>query len=333
MNLFHSARIKLTAWYLAIIMAISVSFSAFIYISVTSEFHDRLANIERRYQLRSFGFVPPPGQVEIFFEDLEASRSRFLLILFYTNSAIFTFSAIAGYFLAGKTLAPIEKVLEEQKRFVADASHEFRTPLTSLQTSIEVALRDKGLNLKDAKNILKDSLSDVHNMTNLSDYLLGLARFQNNTLTITTVNIRDVVKKVGRQINPIAKSKKVLLTIKSKSVTLKANEESLEKLIRILLDNAIKYTPKNGKVWLNTEKANKNLLIKVKDNGIGISKNDLPHIFERFYRVDLSRSKEQIPGFGLGLSMVKEIVGLHKGSISVKSKLGKGSTFIVKLPL
>jgi two-component system sensor histidine kinase CiaH len=330
---FRSARIKLTAWYLAIIMSISLAFSAFIYVSVTTELQNRFDIIERRLQLRSFGFIPPPGQVEIFFEDLEASRSRLFLILFYTNAAIFTFSAIAGYFLAGKTLSPIEKAMEEQKRFVADASHEFKTPLTSLQTSIEVALRDKKLSLGEAKEILKDSIGDIQNLTSLSNYLLGLARFQNNSLTKTSVNVKDIIKRVGKQITPIAKSKEVSLIVKSESISIKADEDSLEKLVRILLDNAFKYTPMKGRVWLTCEKVKRNLVIEIKDNGIGISKSDLPHIFERFYRADLSRSKEQIPGFGLGLSVAKEIVNMYKGSILVESKLGRGSTFIVKLPL
>jgi two-component system sensor histidine kinase CiaH len=331
--MFKKARLKLTAWYLAIIMFISLSFSAFIYSSVTLEIQNRFSIIERRLELRPDGFGPPSGQVEYFIEDLEASRNRILLVLLYTNITILFFSAVAGYFLAGKTLTPIEKSMEEQRRFVADASHEFRTPLTSLQTSIEVALRDKKMDLNDAKDVLKGSLGDIENLTSLSNYLLGLARFQNNSLSKASLNIKDVVKKVEKQIAPIAKSKNIFLKVESDNIKIVGNEESLEKLVTIFLDNAVKYTSQGGKVTLLTKKDRRYLLINVKDTGIGISKKDLPHIFERFYRADLSRSKEEITGFGLGLAMAKEIVDLHKGTIDVESQPGKGSTFIIKLPL
>src|SRR4030042_3546083 len=119
--MFKKARLKLTAWYLVIIMFISLAFSVFIYISVTLEIQNRFNLIERRLELRDYGFRPPSGQVEFFIESLEESRNRILLVLLYTNIMILFFSAVAGYFLAGKTLTPIEKSMEEQKRFVADA--------------------------------------------------------------------------------------------------------------------------------------------------------------------------------------------------------------------
>ena len=136
--IFRKARLKLTAWYLFIIMAISLSFSAFIYRGITQEFQRRLHTIERRLDFRGHGIRPPIGQAEFFIQDLEETRQRVLLVLLYTNGAILAFSALAGYFLAGKTLKPIESVMEEQKRFVADASHELKTPLTALITSTEV---------------------------------------------------------------------------------------------------------------------------------------------------------------------------------------------------
>src|SRR5512141_1822886 len=120
--MFTSARFKLTGWYLLIIMAVSISFSAFIYKGVSLEFERRLNAIESRLQLGRFGIYPPPGQVEMFITDLEDTKERVLIILVYTNFVIFVFSALAGYFLAGKTLKPIEKAMDEQKRFVADAS-------------------------------------------------------------------------------------------------------------------------------------------------------------------------------------------------------------------
>jgi two-component system sensor histidine kinase CiaH len=332
--MFTSARLKLTGWYLLIIMTVSISFSAFIYKGVSLEFERRLNAISDRLQLGRFGIVPPPGQVELFVQDLEETKERVLIILVYTNFVIFVFSAGAGYFLAGRTLRPIERALEEQKRFVADASHEFKTPLTALQTSIEVTLRDKKLNLKEAKSVLKESLNDIQNLSSLSKYLLGLARFQkDNSLTKENVNIKEVTKSALKKLTPLAKDKKIQLSQNVGDTVVRANKESLEKLITILLDNAIKYTPKGGKVSINSEGGQRGILLKVTDTGIGISDKDIPHIFERFYRADIARSKDKVTGFGLGLSMAKQITQLHKGTIDVKSKLGKGSTFTVRLPL
>src|SRR3989338_10905472 len=192
--MFETARLKLTAWYLLIIMAISVAFSIVIYRSVTSEFHRRLNAIELRLELDRYGFRLPPGQEQYFLQDLVQAKHRVFLVLLYTNGVILVCSAVAGYFLAGKTLAPIERAMEEQKLFVADASHELKTPLTALQTSIEVALRDKKIDLKSALFTLKDSLNDVKSMTSLTNDLLSLTRYQQNNLkeSFARVNLKDI---------------------------------------------------------------------------------------------------------------------------------------------
>lgn len=333
--MFKQARLKLTALYLLIIMAISLSFSCFIYQSVNSEFGKRFDVIEGRLGLGRNGTRLPKGSHSFFVEDANIARANILYFLVYANGAILIFSGIAGYFLAGRTLSPIEKAMEEQKRFVADASHELKTPLTALQTSIEVSLRDKKLKLKDAKKILEQNLDDVKSLTSLSNNLLAMSRFQQNgsSLDFGKVDLKKTINTALEKITSLAKKRRVDIKILGKNAKVKANEESLEKLITILLDNAIKFTPKKGKVIISLSRGKKCAVVRVKDTGVGISKKDLPHIFDRFYRADTSRSKIKTDGFGLGLSMAKKIVELHKGSIKVKSEVGKGSIFTVKLPL
>ncbi|KKR75779.1 MAG: integral membrane sensor signal transduction histidine kinase [Candidatus Levybacteria bacterium GW2011_GWA2_40_8] len=328
--MFHTARLKLTAWYLLIIMAISLLFSVFIYRIFTLELQRRLEDIESRLELRKFGFFPPLGQTRIFIHDIEEARKRLLFILIYTNGAIFLFSSLAGYFLAGKTLGPIEEVLENQKRFIADAGHELKTPLTSLQTSIEVSLRDKRLNLENARKTLSESLEDVEKLKSLTKSLLSLVKYQHNgsNLSKEEFTLGEIVEKVSKGIKLIAKRKKIRFDIKFEDAKVNANRESIEKLISIFLDNALKYTPANGSVSLSLKKKMHFLEIKVSDTGTGIAKKYLPHIFKRFYRVDTSRSK-----FGLGLSIARKIIELNKGTISVKSEINKGSTFTVRLPV
>ena len=334
--MFRSAKIKLTFWYLVIIMAISLSFSAVIYRGVTLEFQRRLNIIERRFNVETPRGWRMQGPVhDYFLEDLNQARNRVLFLLLYANGVILVLSATAGYFLAGKTLKPIENVLEEQKRFVADASHELKTPLTALQTSIEVTLRDKKLNLNGAKKVLAENLDDIESLKKLSNDLLALTSYQQNgdKMTKTKVSVREAVESAYKKIRPLAKKKDIKITLKMKEAKLIVNKESLEKLITILLDNAVKYTNKGGKVSLSTSKGGRYFIIRVKDNGIGISERDLPHIFDRFYQADQSRSKLSSGGSGLGLSIAKRIVKLHGGSIKADSVINKGSTFTVRLPL
>ena len=333
--MFTKARLKLTFWYLLIIMTISISFSGFIYNQIGFEFQRRFNNIERRLQLNQKGLGSPYGQELLFLEDLQAAKKGVLFLLVYTNGVIFVLSGIAGSFLARKTLQPIEDVLEEQKRFIADASHELKTPLTALQTSIEVALRDKKLTLKDAKKVLRESIEDTDNLNSLANDLLSLTRYQQNgdSLTREVFDIKKVINSSLKKIKPLATKKKIRINSKLEKVTINANKDSIEKLVTILLDNAVKYTSKNGEVNVTATVSRKCALIKVRDTGMGISKKDSPHIFDRFYRIDQSRSKDIVDGFGLGLSIAKKIVDLQGGSISVKSTPGKGSTFKVRLPL
>jgi len=335
MRLFKEARIRLTVWYLLIIMFVSISFSAFIYSGVSREFQQRLNVIERRFSVQTpLGFRVQGPVHEYFLRDLEEARKRVVRLLLYTNGVIFVVSAAAGYLLAGKTLKPIESAMNEQKRFISDSSHELKTPLTALQTSIEVALRDKKLKLKDAKIVLMESLDDVESLKNLANDLLSLTRYQQNgqKLNKEKVNLKVIVGKAGKRIEPLAKKKKLNLSLKVNKYSLYANPDDLEKLLTILLDNAVKYTAKGGTVSLSVNSGRRNIVIKIKDTGVGISEEDLPHIFDRFYRADLSRTKTKVDGFGLGLSMAKKIVDLHAGKISAISVPNKGSTFVVKLP-
>lgn len=160
--MFTKARIKLTAQYVTIIMLVSFSFSTFLYRSISSDFQRRLNVIEQRLNEETpRGWRMQKPVHDYFLQDLHDARTGLVLMLIYANGMIFLLSSAAGYYLAGQTLTPIERAMNKQKRFIADAGHELKTPLTALQTSIEVALRDKKLNLKDAKKVLKEGLDDV----------------------------------------------------------------------------------------------------------------------------------------------------------------------------
>jgi signal transduction histidine kinase len=326
--MFRKARVKLTVWYLAIIMAISLSFSCVIYIDVNRE----LAHIQDFQRTRIEGIVrgfPAPVEVSTG-PDIEAiaeSRARIILILGLINLSILVLSGLGGYFLAGLTLDPIKKMVDDQKEFVGNASHELRTPLTSLTTEIEVALRDKKITLSSAKELLASNLEEVKKMNNLSNYLLKLNKFENGNYQaeFKQVDISNIVLDAIDKMAPLAAMSKVKIIENLQSAKIRGNEESLTELAIILLDNAIKYSKKGGKIEVKVYHSS----LEITDHGIGISKDDLPHIFDRFYRVDSSRSKEKTDGYGLGLSIAKSIVDLHGARIKVESKMGKGSVFTV----
>lgn len=346
--MFHSTRLKLTAWYLLIIMAISISFSAFIYFGSTREY-DRILRIEQ-YRIqhptprgviiqRPFGeidpFSPPPSQVDS--ELIEWARLRVLEALFGINVVILFLSALSGYFLAGRTLRPIKNMLDEQNRFITDASHELNTPLTSLKTSIEVNLRDKNFNTGKAKEVLQSNLEDVNNLQFLSAELIKLTQYQeqNNNLQFEKFYLSDVIHEAVEKVKAQAKKKNISIsldTVGTAKIYLVGEKRSLAELFIILLDNAIKYSPNKTAVKLMVKKIDSKVQIIVKDNGIGIDKKDTPYIFDRFYRADKSRTKQKTKGYGLGLSIAKRIAILHDGNIVVESETGQGSSFIVTLP-
>lgn len=316
-------------------MLISGLFSLIIYKGVTSEVESRFRSIESRVRIEERMRIFPEPPSPFLEEHLEAVKRQMLIMLLFTNGVILILSGAAGYFLASKTLKPIEDALEEQSRFIADASHELRTPLTALKASTEVALRDKKLSAKDARLALESNLEDVNGLQVLADDLLSLAQYEKGyeDFIFEKANIREIIDNAQRKTRSLAKKKNIEVASDVQEAILVAHKQSLKKLVRILLDNALKYTQKDGKVFITTKQDKAHLLIEVRDSGIGISKEDLSHIFDRFYRVDQSRSKTKVPGYGLGLSIAKEIVDLHKGSINVSSVQNKGTTFTIKLPI
>lgn len=337
--MFKKTRIKLTAWYLLIIMLISVSFSMVIFRGLTNEL-DRLERIERtRVMRRTPDFFTNPNVAPLpAFVDpdvIAESKNRLTLILIAINVIILGGSAVAGYFLAGKTLKPIADMVDEQNRFISDASHELRTPLTALKSEIEVNLRNTALTLADAKKLIRSNLEEVNNLQSLSDNLIKLTHFQKNGNGIIheTVRLSSIAKDAVKKVALAAKQKSIRVTNKVPDVKLHGNAMLLTELLVILLDNAVKYSKKGKPVTLTAHKTDGHINIQVVDQGIGIHKEDLEHIFNRFYRADKSRTKTNETGYGLGLAIAKQIVDAHSGSIHVESAVGKGTTFTVKLPL
>lgn len=330
-NLFHSAALKLTVWYLAVIMSLSVVCSGVIY-------HFSSQELELNTRRQVYFFNDQLSSTDFFtFSKLRQrqlndalQRLQFNLVLF--NLGVIAFGGVASYGLARRTMRPIEETLEAQTRFAGDASHELRTPLAVMQTEIEVALRNPNLSSGEAIKILSSNLEETTKLRALSDGLLRLSSTDNLQELSQIVQLKSVAGQAVQQWSKIAQRKKIKITTQLLNVKTHGDPQSLVDLVSILLDNAIKFSPAGSEIVVRSYKKDRRVHISVQDNGLGIAKEELPQIFERFYQGDTSRSKKSASGYGLGLAIAKKIVELHRGSIEVKSTVGKGSTFIVHLP-
>jgi signal transduction histidine kinase len=261
------------------------------------------------------------------------AKERLLARLVMTNIVILVGGGLLSYYLAARTLRPIEEAHEAQSRFTADASHELRTPITAMRSENEVALMDPKLTLEQAKQQLKSNIEELEKLTALSEGLLSLAQRGNTELPGHKILVKNVVNNAVNQVTPLAEKKNISIkTDVLKSATIWADEVSITEALITLLDNAVKYSDPSMVVHVTVTRVAKNVEIAVSDTGIGIPGSDLPYIFDRFYRADLSRTKQGTNGYGLGLAIAKNIVDANKGSLTVTSQVGQGSTFTLSLP-
>ena len=233
-----------------------------------------------------------------------------------------------------KSINNLSAKLEEQenlrKRLTTDISHELRTPLTSIQTHLEAMI--DGIWEPDTER-LNSVNEEVIRLTNLVNQLQNLAKFdsEKSKLNLAKVNVKNLIMNVVYNNQGKALEKNINIECDLESIDSYLDKDKISQVIVNLLSNAIRYTNNGGKIFISSYKENNNLKIQFKDNGIGIPKENIKYIFERFYRVDESRSKNT-GGIGVGLTIVKSIIDLHQGTIEVRSELNKGSEFIVILP-
>lgn len=335
--MFEKTTVKLTAVYLSIMMAISIFFSLNLYRVSVHEFN-------RTLQLETVAIQRLPNwrlDVEArnqLLQERQASfagaKTHLLGQLLLVNIVIFAGGGLVCYYLARRTLEPIEESHQALERFTGDASHELRTPVAAMRTEIEVSLMNPKLTLKQAKQQLQSNLEELGRLTSLVEGLLRLASLDNKALPKESVLLGSVIKEAIAHNKPLAKDKKISLEYKSTTkAKVHGNKESLVEVLNILLDNAIKYSSKNSAVVIGLKTANKQAKLTISDEGIGMNPSEAEHIFERFYRADEARSKHQAEGYGLGLAIAQDIIVLHGGQISVSTKPQKGSTFSVTLPL
>ncbi len=228
------------------------------------------------------------------------------------------------------------KVLDDSRQeFVSNVSHELKTPLTSMKVLADSLLSQEGVPVELYQEFMQDLSEEVERENQIINDLLTLVKMDKtaDVMNIQTENINDMVERILKRLRPIAAERNIEVVYESfRPVSAEVDEMKLSLAITNLVENAIKYNKENGWVHVSLNADHKSLYIEVADSGIGIAKEETEHIFERFYRVDKSHSKE-IGGTGLGLSIARNAIVLHRGAVKVYSQPGEGTTFTVRIPL
>lgn len=260
-----------------------------------------------------------------------------MYFLFLLCAVCIMLAAGGGYYMAAKNIKPLEILFAREHEFAADASHELRTPLTVLSLGVESLQNDDESKLSGfAQEVLRDMQHETKYMSRLIEALLTLARGdeENTPLARAKVDLTEVAVKVCNKMRPLAAKKGLGLEYAAggaPQVFILGDKNKMEQLLIIFIDNAIKYS-ESGTITVTVEADSMHAVLKVMDEGIGISESDAQKIFERFYRVDKARSRAA-GGFGLGLNIARIIVVRHGGTVSVKPRSPHGSIFTVRLPL
>ncbi|MGG7058799.1 sensor histidine kinase [Clostridium nigeriense] len=239
---------------------------------------------------------------------------------------------LISIYLTNKTIKPIKETFKKQKQFIANASHELKTPLTIIRTNTSLVLSNKSLSVESQSKWLNYINNQIERMSELLDEMLSLAKLDTNRGLdeFVVFDLSKLLNNILLTFEAVIFENKIQLESNiEEDISIKGDKESIKKVVIILLDNAIKYTNKSGKIDVELKQEKNKIRLKVKNTGEGIKKEDINKIFERFYRVDSSRARET-GGYGLGLSIAKSIVESNNGKIYAESNIGKDTTFIIE---
>jgi signal transduction histidine kinase len=241
---------------------------------------------------------------------------------------------IISIYLTNRTIKPIKETFEKQKQFIADASHELKTPLTIIKTNASLILSHPDDSIRNQQKWINYINAQTDRMSILINEMLSLTKLDTdeNRLTLFSINISKIIESMILMFDAVMYENNIELETKiSKDLFIYGDKESIKKLFSILMDNAIKHTNENGKITVSLFTDKNKIKIIIKNTGEGIPPEHLEKIFERFYRVDSSRDRET-GGYGLGLSIANSIVNQHKGKIYAQSKINEYASFIVEFP-
>lgn len=318
-------------------MAISITFSVVIYQLNYREVSFRLENLQHSiidgfnapapFDLYLENYQKSPNN--LLFDESRKASNQMILSLVYINLVVLFAGGLGAYFLARRTLRPIEEAHEAQSRFTSDASHELRTPLAAMKAELEVNLRDPKLEIGEARELLESNLEEVNKLIQLSETLLHFSRLDHDKLELSTIDLSALLADILKRYP--SETKRFDITARKKAKT-RANETAINELIGILIDNALKYSPAGTKIPIRIFSQRGHIGFEIKNTGDKIPEDKLPKLFDRFYRADTSRTNSSENGYGLGLSIAKKIIDVHHGELTVSST-EEATTFTFYLPI
>lgn len=297
-------------------------------------------NLTGLIQNDTFRFLKYPNEkgIKIAFTDrsLEINTLNSLLKTFVLvgMGSLIAFLIVSLY-LANWAVKPIKKSWEQQRQFVADASHELKTPLTVILANTDIVLSHKDDTINNQIKWINYIKTEGERMTTLVNDLLFLAKTDanKNDFAFSEVNFSDIIWNCVLTFESVAfEEEKIIDSEITPDLYINGDSNRLKQLVCILIDNAIKYSKEKGIIKISLTKNQDKTLLSVNNPGDPIPKEKIPHLFERFYRIDESRARKK-DGYGLGLAIAKSIVDTHNGKITVKSSEGEGTTFTVAFPL
>lgn len=258
----------------------------------------------------------------------EMLRRRLFMVVLFT---------IATYFLTEFAMRPIRKSVELQERFIAIVSHELRTPLTVMKNMAEVALRNpEGISPEKAQKLIRSNLEETNKLTDTIKFLLAFSslKIQKEIPDVELVELKDIAGTASIEIAERAEDQGIELSTSFEGdTTVRGNPTALRGVVANLLRNALNHTPRGGRVSLNVSGRASEVQLTVTDTGRGVAKKDLPFVFEPFYRGNEdAREPGEEQGLGLGLSIVKEVVTLHRGKVGINSVPGQGTQVYLTFP-
>lgn len=329
---------RLTLSYLAVIMTLSLIFTGIIYLLSTASLNRPLLPSEEENSSVS---VEAPEFGEHSFENtfrkrLERRDNTTRMTIIYSlmgfNLGIFVIGIFVSRSLAKLTLAPIERAMMKQTQFIFDASHELKTPLTAMLVRNEVALRKKSLPEEKAREVIEKNIEEILKMKELTASMLDVARENGEPEKSAEINVPEFLTGLQEKLAPVARGRGVKIETEmnlGKNLRASVAKNTLEQILTILADNAMKYSEEKI-IYLRAGRRGKNVAFSVKDNGVGVKKEDQKRIFERFYQVDAARTRtEDKTSHGLGLAIAKNLAERQGYKIVLRSSEGRGAEFEV----
>lgn len=329
--MFRSAILKLTLVYVLLAMALSLIFSGVLYHFAA---HELSEGLHHQYEVLQETDHDADDTDNISASELHIREENIIKDFIYLNCAVLISSVLAGYFLARRTIRPIEAAHRSQIRFTAEASHELKTPLTAMKADTESVLMQPKSDKRELRKTLERNLEDIERLETLTKHLLDMGRYRSGmNLRTTDIQLEQLLKSVVRQLDLKYQDKHLSVVQDVPKTALHADPTAVEQLLVIIIDNAYKYSNDKGTIQVLARERRGTVKITVSDSGIGIPESDLPHIFEYFYRSSHAIDSQKASGYGLGLPLARDIVQACKGNIEINSSENKGTSVVITLPL